>query len=131
MGRLSAQTIEHLSAYMEEIEPAYKTQVYFCFADKESGEQAYDMLKADLAAVCNYDAWSGWFGWGDKRDFYLGFTDAETRSQVIAEIKQAVAEHQAQGGKSFTNKLKGWATYLLIGTLAVAIIIVLWNRFRK
>lgn len=129
-SRLSKQTIELLAAYMTDCDPAYKTQIYFCFSNKEAGAEAYDLLKQDLADVCNYDRYSGWFGWGDKRDFYLGFTDAETRSQVLSDIKQAVAEYNATDPSGIGPKLKGWATYLAIGALAVLIIILLWRKFK-
>lgn len=128
-SRLSNQTIELLAAYMTDCDVAYKTQIYFCFSNKEAGAEAYDLLKMDLADVCNYDAWSGWFGWGDKRDFYLGFTDAETRSRVHSEIMAAVAEYNATS-PGIGPKLKGWATYLAIGAAAVIIIILLWRKFK-
>jgi len=129
MGRkLSKQTIEVLAAYMTDCDPAYKTQIYFCFSNKEAGAEAYDLLKRDLADVCNYDAWSGWFGLGDKRDFYLGFVDAETRSQVVSDIKQAVAEYNTSSGPNVGTKLKSWGTYLAIGAVAVVIIILLWRK---
>ena len=130
MGRLRPQTIELLATYMTECKAAYKTQIYFCFSNKEAGSEAFDMLRNDLSGVCNYDAWSGWFGWGDKRDFYLGFTDASTRSAVLSEIKQAVADYNTSGGSDVKTKLKGWGTYLAKGAAAVAIIILLWKRFK-
>lgn len=133
MGRLRQATIELLATYMTDCEAAYKTQIYFCFSNKEAGAEAFDMLKADLADVCNYDAWSGWFGWGDKRDFYLGFVDASTRSAVLSEIKQAVAEYNASGGSSLETglkKLSGWGTYLIIGAAAVVILILLWKKYK-
>lgn len=133
MGRkLSNQTIELLAAYMTDCEAAYKTQIYFCFSNKEAGAEAYDLLKADLADVCNYDAWSGWFGWGDKRDFYLGFTDANVRAEVLSDIKRAVAEYNAStsSGSGIGPKLSSWATYLAIGAVAVVIIILLWRKFK-
>lgn len=129
-SRLSKQTIELLAAYMTDCDPAYKTQIYFCFSNKEAGAEAYDLLKQDLADVCNYDAWRGWFGWGDKRDFYLGFTDAETRSQVLSDIKQAVAEYNASEGPMVGEKLTKWVLYLGIGALLIVIIILLWRKFK-
>lgn len=130
--RLSNATIELLATYMTECKAAYKTQIYFCFSNKEAGAEAFDMLKSDLADVCNYDAWSGWFGWGDKRDFYLGFVDASTRSAVLSEIKQAVAEYNASdgGAGNFVKKLSGWTTYILIGVAAVVILILLWKKYK-
>lgn len=128
--KLSKQTIELLAAYMTEIEAAYGTQIYFCFSNKEAGEEAYDHLKEDLGSLCNYDAWSGWFGWGDKRDFYLGFTDAQTRSEVLSAIKQAVAEYNATEGPGIGQKLTQWVLYLGIGALLIVIIVLLWKKFK-
>lgn len=128
--KLSKQTIEQLAAYMTDCEAAYKTQIYFCFSNKEAGAEAFDLLKKDLAGVCNYDAWSGWFGWGDKRDFYLGFTDANTRSEVLSEIKRAVAEYNASEGPGLGQKLTQWVLYLGIGALLIVIIILLWKKFK-
>lgn len=130
MNRLSQQTIELLAAYMTECKAAYSTQIYFCFSNKEAGSEAFDMLMQDLSSVCNYSAYSGWFGWGDKRDFYLGFVDASTRSEVLSEIKQSVAAYNASGGESGLKKLMGWGTWLIIGAAAVAIFILLWKKFK-
>ena len=131
MAKLTNDQIEYLYMYREEMEPAYKTQIYFCFKDVESGETAYDFLKQAYSSEINYDAWSGWFGWGDKRDFYLGFTDTETRNRVYQEIKQAIADYQASGGKTFFDKAKDWGKYLFIGAAAVAILILLWKRLKE
>lgn len=133
MGKLRQQTIELLAAYMTECEAAYKTQIYFCFSNKEAGAEAFDLLTEDLSSVCNYSAYSGWFGWGDKRDFYLGFTDASVRNEVLSEIKQAVAEYNTSsmtGLESGLKKLASWSAYLIIGALSVAIFVLLWRKFK-
>lgn len=156
MKKLSPEQIRHLAYYQEAIDKAYKTQIYFCFRDKDSGAQAYEFLKNVYADECNYDAWSGWFGLGDKRDFYLGFVSPKARDEVYDDIRHALDAYQSTnqyqndnlngnglsgggGGNSPTDpdpdtdkKSIDWTTYIIIGAAAVAIIILLWpNKRRK
>ena len=135
----------HLSNYMTAMDKAYKTQIYFCFKDVDSGENAFKFLKNVYADECNYDAWSGWFGIGDKRDFYLGFVSAQARDNVYNDIKNAVDQYEStnqyqeenlnggsgEGQDAFTAKSKDWTTYLIIGAAVVAVIMLLWDRKKK
>lgn len=147
MKKLSSQQIKHLAYHNEAIDKAYKSQIYFCFDSKDAGKDAYDYLKEVYAEECNYDAWSGWFGLGDKRDFYLGFVSPEARDAVYKDIMNAIGAYQStnqyqndfletgsgngSGNGTDVSKNSNWTTYLIIGAAAVAIILLLWDRKKK
>lgn len=147
MKKLSSQQIKHLAYHNEAIDKAYKSQIYFCFDSKDAGKKAYDFLKEVYADECNYDAWSGWFGLGDKRDFYLGFVSPEARDLVYQDLMNAIGAYQTtnqyqndflandelkddQDNKDITQNTN-WVIYLIIGAAAVAIILLLWDRKKK
>lgn len=151
MKKLTKEQIVFLSNHMTAMDKAYKTQIYFCFDDKESGEDAFDLLQNVYSDECNYNAWSGWFGVGDKRDFYLGFTSKQARDNVYNDIKNAKDSYQSTNqyqeehlnsgsGNGNTpdtdttnSKAKDWVTYIIIG-VAVAVIIALlipWKKSKK
>ncbi len=147
MIKLSSQEIQYLSYHQQTIDKAYKTQIYFCFDSKDSGSKAYEFLKKAYSDECNYDAWSGWFGIGDKRDFYLGFVSQKARDSVYDDIRNALDAFQStnqyqndflsidepnNGGNPDTGtKNADWITYLIIGAAAVAVIMLLWDRKKK
>ena len=146
MKKLSKTQIAFLATYMTQVEKAYQTQIYFCFTDVNSGEEAFNLLKDVYGDECNYEAWGGWFGWGDKRDFYLGFTTKQTRDDVYKDIKNALdayrdtdqyqEEYLGSGSgtgssETQTSKAGTWAIYLAIGAVAVIILLLLWDKLKK
>lgn len=127
MGRISQQTTEHLAIYMKDATPYGKTQIKFKFTNKEAGNQAYELLMQDYADVCDKQ-----YGEGTPKIFRLGFVDADTRTAVLSEIKQAVAQYNAADSNGpDIQKISGWITYLLIGVAAVVIFVLLWKKYKK
>ena len=129
MGRISQQTTEHLATYMKDATPYGKTQIKFKFTNKEAGSQAYELLMQDYADVCDKQ-----YGEDTPKIFRLGFVDADTRTAVLSEIKQAVAAYNASGtggADKYIEKISGWITYLLIGVAAVVIFVLLWKKYKK
>ena len=124
--RISQQTAAHLATYMTGISPYGKTQIKFKFTNKSAGAEAYEMLKRDYADVCDKD-----YGEKTPKIFRLGFVDADTRSAVLSEIKQAVAEYSASSGSAIGPKVKTWGIYLAVGILVFAIILFVWKKVRK
>lgn len=147
MKKLSKKQIAFLSNHLEAMDKAYKTQIYFCFNDKASGEEAFDFLQDVYSDECNYSAWNGWFGIGDKRDFYLGFVSKQARDNVYNDIKNAKDGYQSTNqyqnenfGSSYDvdsetetvqTKAKSWTTYIVIGAAAIVILLLLWDRKKK
>lgn len=148
MKKLSKNQIVFLSNYMEAMDKAYKTQIYFSFADKSKGEKAFNFLKSVYADECNYSAWSGWFGLGDKRDFYLGFVSVQARDNVYNDINKAVNAYEntdqyqedylgtgsedvtvttSSGKTIFGNN----TTYIVIGIALAVILLLLWDKKKK
>ena len=151
MKTLSKQQIAFLSNHMEAMDRAYKTQIYFLFDSKSSGQEAFNFLKNVYSDECNYDAWSGWFGLGDKRDFYLGFISAQARDNVYNDIKNARDAYEStnqyqenldgENGSlndgvdssgitqnTFTNNS---TTYIIIGAAVIILVLLLWDRKKK
>lgn len=147
---LQGSDLEYIATHYEKISDAYNTQIYFCFDSKESGAEAFDILKRVYAKECNYDAWSGWFGAGDKRDFYLGFNTRYVRNLVLSSITHSVSNFREThpdavyhgGGHPETvddnfdpdddpNNSTDWTTYIIIGAAAMAILILLWPSKKK
>lgn len=142
MKQLSQQQRQHFAYHNEAFDKAYTTQIYFCFDSKENGEEAFDYLQDVYSDECNYNAWSGWFGIGDKRDFYLGFVSADARDAVYNDLKNAVASikntNQYQDAyltdapettdTGDTGKKTDLTTYIIIGAAAAIIIALLWKR---
>lgn len=146
MGKLKGKDLAKIASTYEKIEKAYKTQIYFCFASVSDGEAAFNILKRVYADECNYDAWSGWFGSGDKRDFYLGFKSKAVRDNVLSEINESIAEYRRANPEdvnySSSNtpdedtedepaKSTDWTTWIVIGAAAAVIILLLWDKKKK
>lgn len=148
MGKLKGSDLEKIATTYEKVSKAYKTQIYFCFATVAAGEAAFNVLKRVYADECNYDAWSGWFGSGNKRDFYLGFKSKQVRNDVYDEITAAIAEYRkanpddanyvsgsgatpAEDTGDEPAKSAGWTTYIIIGAAAAVILLLLWDKKSK
>ena len=146
MGKLKGNDLAFIAAHYEKISKAYATQIYFCFDNKTDGATAFNILKRVYAEECNYDAWAGWFGSGDKRDFYLGFTTKQVRNDVFDEIIDSISNYR-QANPDFSSPdytytstdsgedsagAKNYTTYIIIGVAAAIIIaLLLWNRKKK
>lgn len=143
MQKLKQNEIQFLAYHLSAYDKAYSTQIYFLFDTKENGEEGFDLLKRVYGDECNYDAWSGWFGVGDKRDFYLGFDGKEAREQVYNDIKNAIDSYKssnqydindstgdltASGTSNTTTKTNDWTTYIVLGAAAAIIIALLWKK---
>lgn len=143
MGKLKGNDLKMIASSYEDISKAWHSQIYFCFASVMDGEDAFNILKRVYADECNYDAWSGWFGSGDKRDFYLGFKSRQVRDDVYDEIMDSIAEYRkaniddigytssAGGSKSDPEEEPedNTKTYVIVGAVAaIIILLLLWRK---
>lgn len=131
---LTTKQIDYIARHKEEITKAYKTQIYFSFDSKDTGEMAFDYLMEAYPDDINYSAYSGWFGWGDKRDFYLGFNDVATRDRIFNELTKATDITNPDGAWSTDttgSTASNTALYIAIGAAAFLIILAVWKRSRK
>lgn len=138
MSKLTGENLEFFVMHYEKYQPAYKTQIYFCFDSKPDGRSAFVMLKKIYAKECNYSA----FG-ADYRDFYLGFTSKATRDAVLTDIEKAVASYQTQHGTDLSGSgsgsgngsgSKGLGTtsiYLIAGAVVAVVLALILNRKKK
>lgn len=149
MGKLTTKQAKHLAEHLQEFDKAYKTQIYFCFDSEANGKVGFNDLQNAYRDVCNYSAWSGWFGIGNKRDFYLGFKSKEDRDAVFRDIQDAKYVYEAAhpevesqydfsgsdeenpDGTGGATKAKSWTTYIVIGAAAIVILLLLWDRKKK
>lgn len=154
MGKLTTKQAKHLAEHLQEFDKAYRTQIYFCFDSEANGKVGFNDLQNAYRDVCNYSAWSGWFGIGNKRDFYLGFKSKEDRDAVFRDIQDAKYGYEAahpevesqydfsgddysgddysgNGGSGIPTKTKSWTTYIVIGAAAIIILLLLWDRKKK
>ena len=131
---LTKNQINYIARHKEQITKAYKTQIYFSFDSKDTGEMAFDYLMNAYPNEINYSAYSGWFGWGDKRDFYLGFTDASTRDRIFNELTSAtdVTNPDTSLVAEVSETTTGNAVvYVIIGVATFIIFLLIWKKTRK
>lgn len=131
---LTTNQKNYIARHKEEITKAYKTQIYFCFDSKDAGEMAFDYLMEAYPNDINYSAYSGWFGLGDKRDFYIGFNDAATRDRIFNELTKSTDvtdPDNALNGESSSATSSNTVLYIAIGAAAFLIILAAWTRSRK
>lgn len=149
MGKLTTKQAKHLAEHLQEFDKAYKTQIYFCFDGEANGKEGFNYLQNAYRDVCNYSAWAGWFGIGNKRDFYLGFKSKEDRDAVFRDIQDAKYGYEAAhpedesqydfsgddnenpDGTGVKTKAKSWTTYIVIGAAAIVILLLLWDRKKR
>lgn len=144
--KLNGNDLAYIAAHIENFIFEWKTQIYFCFDSKDSGEQAFDILKRVYKNECNYSRYGI-----DKRDFYLGFTSSTIRNNVFNEIRQAINEYKTVNPEDidyvpeselpennlFKNDDNGGATksgattYIIIGAAAIILVLLLWNTKKK
>lgn len=144
MGKLTPENIKYIHQHNESIHPAYKTQIYFCFDSKETGVEAFRLLKSAYGSDINYSAYGL-----DWRDFYVGFTSKGKRDEVYNEIitdlgnydnshpnellegPQNPTEVTVPGDDTFTQPKSDYATYIVIGAAAIILVLLLWDRKKK